>query len=175
TATIVTAVQGIESEVKEVVTEGNVVGQDTILLEQSFENREQKEDGLQLQESAESIQGQTGVEESILQECSERNEIHSARKQSTEGCENVDVMQEESQWQAYEEAVLEDREEISEVQRTVEESLSQDREFHSIKAVTPKGEPFAKQEHSEKEKLPVTDLTVEETREECLPAGQIAV
>ncbi|KAM6208234.1 A-kinase anchor protein 12 isoform 1-T1 [Sarcoramphus papa] len=174
TATIITTVQGIESEVKDDAKDGNVVGQETVLLEQSLE-KEHKEDGLQPQGSAGSIQGQNGAEESVLHEGSEISEISAAMKESTERCENVDVLRDESQWQACEEAVVEDHEEISEVQRTVEEPSSHDREFHSIKAITPKKEPFAKQEPSEQEKLPVTELTVEETRDERIPEVQIAV
>ncbi|KFQ59914.1 hypothetical protein N334_12410, partial [Pelecanus crispus] len=175
TTTITTTVQGIESEVKDDAKDGNVVGQETVLLEQSLEKGEHKEDGLQPQGSAGSIQGQNGVEESVLCEGSERSKISAAMKESTEECENVDVLRDESQWQACEEAVVEDHEEISEVQRTVEEPSSHDEEFHSIKAVTPKEEPFAKQEPSEQEKLPITELTVDETRDECFPDVQTAV
>ncbi|NWH53401.1 AKA12 protein, partial [Fregata magnificens] len=175
TTTIITTVQGIESEVKDDAEDRNVVGQETVLLEQSLKKGEQEEDGLQPQGSAGSIQGQNGVEESILHEGAERSEISAAMKESTEGCENVDVLRDESQWQACEEAVVEDHEEISEVQRTVEEPSSHDREFHSIKAVTPKEEPFAKQEPSEQEKLPITELTVDETRDECVPEVRTAV
>ncbi|XP_059684855.1 A-kinase anchor protein 12 isoform X2 [Gavia stellata] len=175
TATIITTVQGIESEVKDDAEDGNVVGQETVLLEQSLEKGEHKEDGLQPQGSAGSIWGQNGIEESVLHEGSERIEISAAMKESIEGCENVDVLRDESQWQACEEAVVEDHEEISEVQRTVEELSSHDREFHSIKAVTPKEELFAKQEPSEQEKLPITGLTVDETRDECIPEIQTVV
>ncbi|XP_009322411.1 PREDICTED: A-kinase anchor protein 12 isoform X1 [Pygoscelis adeliae] len=175
TATIITTVQGIESEVKDDAKDGNVVGEETVLLEQSLKKGERKEDGLQPQGTAGSIQGQNRVEESVLHEGSERSEISAAMKESTEGCENVDVLRDESQWQACEEAVVEDHEEISEVQRTVEEPSSRDREFHSIKAATPKEESFAKQEPSEQEKLPVTELTVDETRDECIPEVQTAV
>ncbi|NXU26093.1 AKA12 protein, partial [Thalassarche chlororhynchos] len=175
TATIITTVQGIESEVKDDAKDGNVVGQETVLLEQSLKKGEHKEDGLQPQGSAGSIQGQNGVEASVLHEDSERSRISAAMKESTEGCENVDVLREESQWQVCEEAVVEEHEEISEVQRTVEEPSSHDREFHSIKAVTPKEELFAKQEPSEQEKLPITELTVDETRNECIPEVQTAV
>ncbi|XP_075355099.1 A-kinase anchor protein 12 isoform X1 [Mycteria americana] len=175
TATIITTVQAIESEVKDDAKDGNVVGQETVLLEQSLKKGENKEDGLQPQGSAGSIQDQNGVAESVLHESSERGEVSAAMKESTEGCENVDVLQDESQGQACEEAVVEDREEISEVQRTVEEPSSHDREFHSIKAVTPKEEPFAKQEPSEQEQLPVTELTVDETRDACIPEVQTTV
>ncbi|KAM6367501.1 A-kinase anchor protein 12 [Alca torda] len=174
TATVITTVQEIESEVKDDAKDGKVVGQETVLLEQSLK-KEHKEDDLQALGSAGNIQSQTGVEESVLQEDSERSEISAATKESTEGCENVDVLRDESQWQAREEPVIEDHEEISEVQRTVEEPSSQDRDFHIIKAVTPKEELFAKQEPSEQEKLPVVDLTVDETRDECIPEVQTAV
>ncbi|XP_032867458.2 A-kinase anchor protein 12 isoform X2 [Tyto alba] len=173
TATVITTVQGIESEVKDDAKDGNVVGQETVLLEQSLEKGELKENGLQLQESTGSIQGQNGVEEHVLQK--ERSEISAAMKESTEECENVDVLRDESQLQACEEAVVQDHEEVSEVQRTIEEPSSYDREFHSIKAVTLKEEMFAKQKPSEQEKLPMAELTVEETRDECIPEVQTAV
>ncbi|NXW09646.1 AKA12 protein, partial [Fregetta grallaria] len=175
TATIITTVQGIESKVKDDAKDGNVVVQETVLVEQSLKKGEDKEDGLQPQGSAESMQGQNGVEKSLLHEGSEKRGISAAMKESAEGCENVDVLRDESQWQACEEAVVEEHEEISELQRTVEEPSSHDREFHSIKAVTPKEELFAKQEPSEQEKLPVTELTVDETRNECIPEVQTAV
>ncbi|NXX56625.1 AKA12 protein, partial [Scopus umbretta] len=175
TTTIITAVQGIESEVKDDAKDGSVVGQEIVLLEQSLKKGEHKEDGLQPQGSAGSIQDQNGVEESVLHEGSQISEISAARKESTEGYENVDVLRDESKQQAYEEAVVEEHEEISEVQRTVEEPSSHDGEFHSIEAVTPKEEQFAKQEPSEREKLPVTELTVDEKRDECFPEVQTAV
>ncbi|NWU55928.1 AKA12 protein, partial [Dromas ardeola] len=175
TATVITTVQEIESEVKDDAKDGKVVSQETVLLEQSLKQEEHKEDYLQALGSAGNIQSQTRVEESVLQEDSERSEISAATKESTEGCENVDVLRDESQWQAHEEPVVEDHKEIAEVQRTVEEPSSQDRDFHIIKAVTPKEEPFAKQEPSEQEKLPVADLTVDETRDECIPEMQTAV
>ncbi|NXY77897.1 AKA12 protein, partial [Glareola pratincola] len=175
TATVITAVQEIESEVKDDAKDGKVVSQETVLLEQSLKQEEHKEDYLQALGSAGNIQSQTGVEESVLQEGAEKSEISTATKESTEGCENVDVLRDESQWQAREETVVEDHKEISEVQRTVEEPSSQDRDFHIIKAATPKEELFAKQEPSEQEKLPVADLTVDETRHECIPEVQTAV
>ncbi|KAM9297881.1 A-kinase anchor protein 12 [Morus bassanus] len=175
TTPVITTMQGIESEVKDDAKDGTIVGQETVLLEQSLKKGEHKEDGLQPQGSADSVQGQNGVEESVLHEGSERSEISAAMKESIEGFENVDVLRDESQRQACEEAVVEDHEEIAEVQRTVEEPSSHDREFHSIKAVTPKEEPLAKQESSEQEKLPVTELTVDETRDEYIPEVQTAV
>ncbi|NXF38314.1 AKA12 protein, partial [Nyctibius bracteatus] len=175
TATVITTVQGIESEMKDDAKDEKVVGQETLLLEQFLKKEEHKEDELQAPGSAGSIEGQTGAEESVLQEGSERSEVSAATKESTEGCENVDVLRGESQWQACEEPVVGDHEEISEVQRTAEEPSSQDRDFHIIKAVTPKEEPFAKQEPSEQGKLPVIDLTVDETRDECIPEVQTAV
>ncbi|NXP03644.1 AKA12 protein, partial [Thinocorus orbignyianus] len=175
TAAVITTEQGIESEVKDDAESGKVVDQETVLLEQSVKKEYKEEDDLQALGSAGSIQGQTGVEESVLQEGSEGSEISAATKESTEVCENVDVLKDESQCQAREEPVVEDHEEISAVQRTVEESLPQDRDFHITKAVTPKEEPFAKQESSEQEKLAVTDLTVDETRDECIPEVQTEV
>ncbi|XP_056199302.1 A-kinase anchor protein 12 isoform X1 [Falco biarmicus] len=169
TAATTTTVQGTESEVKDDATDGNIVGQETVLLEQSLEKGEHKEDGLQPQGSAESIQRML-----ILHEGSERSEVSVAIKEG-KGYENVDVLRDEKQQQACEGAVVEDREEISEGQRTAEESSSHDGVFHSIKAVAPNEELFAKQEPSEEEKLPVAELTVEETRDECTPEVQTAV
>ncbi|KFP30764.1 hypothetical protein N325_05594, partial [Colius striatus] len=174
TATITTTVQGIESEVKDDVRDGNVAGQETGLLEQSLEKGEHKEDGLQPQESAESLQGQNKVEESVLQEGSEKSEISAEMKENTEGYENVNLLRDESQGQACEEAVVKDGEEMSEVLSMVEPS-SNDGEFHSIKAVTPKAELFEKQEPSGQEKVFITKLTVDETRDECIPEVQTAV
>ncbi|XP_068866764.1 A-kinase anchor protein 12 isoform X2 [Aphelocoma coerulescens] len=173
TETIITTVQGPESEVKGDAKDENVVGQEAVLLEQSLE-KEHKEDGPQPQQSAGTIQGQNRVEESVLPEGSEKSEIPSPMEESTEGRENVEV-RDESQCQAYEKAVVEDHKEINEVQRTIEEPLSHDKEFHSIKAITPKEELFAKQEPSEQEKLPVTELTLDETRDKCAPEVKPAV
>ncbi|XP_075604513.1 A-kinase anchor protein 12 isoform X1 [Balearica regulorum gibbericeps] len=173
--TVTTTVQGIDSEVKDDAKDENVVGQETVLLEQSLKKGEREEDGLQHLGSAGSIQGQNGLEESVLHDGSEKSEISAAMKESTEECENVGVLRDESQLQTREEAVVEDHEEISEVQRTVEEPSSYDGEFHSMEAVTPKEEPLAKQELSEQKKLPVTELTVDETRDECIPEVQTAV
>ncbi|NXK81356.1 AKA12 protein, partial [Amazona guildingii] len=167
--------QGIEPEVKGDAKDGNVVEQETLLLEQSLEKGEHEEDGLQPQGSTGSIQSQNGVEESVLHEGSERSEISGAMKEGAEGYENVNVVRDESQWQACEEAVVEDHEEISEVERTIEEPSSEDGEFHSIKAVAPQEEPIVKQEPSEQEKLPMTELTVDETRDEYIPKVQTAV
>ncbi|KAM6433991.1 A-kinase anchor protein 12 [Rhynochetos jubatus] len=166
-ATVITAVQGIESEVRHDAKGGKVVGQETVLLEQVLKTEGGEEDDLQALESAGSIGGQTSAEECVLQEGSERSEILAATKESTEGCENEDVERDESQGQACEEPVVEDHKEISEVQRMVEGPPSQ--------AVTPKEEPLAKQEPSEQEKLPITDLTVDETRDERIPEVQTAV
>ncbi|NXG80000.1 AKA12 protein, partial [Baryphthengus martii] len=173
TETLITTVQGIESEGKDDAKDGNVEGQETVSLEQSLE-KEHEEGGFQPQRSTGSSQGQKGVEESVLHEGSKKNEISAAIKEGTEGCENVDVLGDERQWQVCKEAV-EGHEEISEVQRAVEEPSSHDREFHSIKAVMPKEEQFAKQEPSKQEKLPITELTVDETRDECVPEVQTAV
>ncbi|KAM4903886.1 A-kinase anchor protein 12 [Sylvia borin] len=159
TETLITAVQGLESEVKSGARDGNVVGQETVLLEQSLE-KEDKEDGYQPQQSAGSIQGQKRVEESVLSEGSEKSEIPSVMEESTEGCQGY----------------VEDHEEVNEVQKAAEEeTLSHDKEFHSIKAITPKEELLAKQEPSEREKLPVAELTLDETRDECTPEGKPAV
>ncbi|KAI1240912.1 hypothetical protein IHE44_0009360 [Lamprotornis superbus] len=157
--TIITTAQGLESEVKGGAKDGNIVDQETVLLEQSLEN-EHKEDGPQPQQSAGSIQDQSTVEESVLPAGSEKSEIPSAVEESMEGCQGY----------------VEDHKEVNEVQRTTEETLSHDKEFHSIKAITPKDELFAKQEPSEQEKkLPVTELTLDETRNECAPEGKPAV
>ncbi|NXT28192.1 AKA12 protein, partial [Syrrhaptes paradoxus] len=167
-ATVITKAQATESE--DDAKDGKVVGQETVLLEQSLKKEDDKKDDFQALGSTVSIQGQTTVEESVPQEGSERSEVSAATKEKTEGCENLDVLRDESQRQAYE-----DHEEISEVQGTVEEPSSQDRDSHIIKAFTPKEELFAKQEPSEQEKLPVTDLTVDDTKDECIPEVQTAV
>jgi len=173
-AALIATVEGMESEVKDDAKDGDVVGQETVLLEQSLKKGEREEDGLQPQEGRGSIQGQNGVEENVVHEGSERMEISAAMHESTEGCANVDGLRDEIQRQVCEEAIVEDHEEIREAQRT-EEPSSDDTEFHSIKAVATKEEPFAKQEPSEQEKPPITQLTVEETRDECIPDVQTAV
>ncbi|KAM6279355.1 A-kinase anchor protein 12 isoform 2-T2 [Porphyrio hochstetteri] len=175
TATVITAAQGIESEVKDDAENENIVDRETVLLEQPLIKEESKEVGFQHLGSPGVVQGQSQVEESVLHDGLERSEIPAAVKESTEGCENVSVLQDESQGQTCEEAVVEDHEEIPELQRTVEEPSSQDREFHSMQAVTPKEELIAKQEPLEEEKLPVTELTVDETKEECIPEVQTVV
>ncbi|NWW70886.1 AKA12 protein, partial [Climacteris rufus] len=169
TETVITTVQGLESEVKGDAKDGNVVDQETVLLEQFSEKGEHKEDGLQSQQSTGSIQGQNRIEENVLPEGLERSEIPSVMEESTEGHENVEVLRDESQCQACEEGIAVDRKKINEVQRTVEEPLSHDKEFHSTKAVTPK------EELSEQEKLPATELTPDETRDECAPEVKPAV
>uniref|UniRef100_A0A8U8CH65 Uncharacterized protein n=1 Tax=Geospiza parvula TaxID=87175 RepID=A0A8U8CH65_GEOPR len=158
TETIITTVQGPESEAKGAAKDGDVVGQETVLLEQSLE-KEHKEDGPQPRQSAGSIQGQNRLEESVLPESSEKSEIPSAMEESTDGCQGH----------------VEDHKEVNEVQMTTEETLSHDKEFHSIKAITPKEELLANQEPSEQEKLPITELTLDETRDECAPEGKPAV
>ncbi|XP_030304457.1 A-kinase anchor protein 12 isoform X2 [Calypte anna] len=173
--TVITTAQGIESEVKEDAKDGEAVSQETVSREQPLKKEEYDADDLQALGSAGSVQGQTGVEESVLQERSETSDMSAAIAESTEGCENVDVLRDESQWQAYEEPVIEDHGEISGALRTVEEPSSEDKDFHMIKAVAYKEELFAKQEPSEQEKLPVTDLTLDETRDECIPEVQTAV
>lgn len=167
TPTVVTKVQEIESEVKDDAKDGKVAGQETVLLDQSLKRAEHTEDDVQPVESAESIQGRDKIEERG-HEGSESSEVSAAMKESTEGYENVDVLRDERQQQACEE-VVEDQE-ISEMQRTVEEPSSQD-----SKIVTPEEEPLAKQEPSEQEKLPLTELTVDEMRDECIPEVQAAV
>ncbi|NXA13053.1 AKA12 protein, partial [Sapayoa aenigma] len=147
TETIITTGQGLESGVKDDAKDGNIVGQETALLEQSLEKGEH--------------------------EVSEKSEIPATMEESTEGYENVDTLRDESQCQECEEAVIEDHEKIHAVEGTIEEPSSQDVEFHSIKAVTPKEELFTKQEPSEK--VPVTELTVDEMRDECAPEVQTAV
>nr|XP_030123873.3 A-kinase anchor protein 12 isoform X1 [Taeniopygia guttata] len=156
TETIITTVQGLESELKSGAKDGNNVGQETVLLEQSLE-KEHKEDGSQPQKSAGSIQGQNSVKENVLPEGSGKSEIPSPMEESTEG------------HQGY----LEDHKEVNEVQRTTEETLSHGTEFHSTKAITPKEELFAKQEPSEQETN--TEFTLDETRDECAPEGKPAV
>ncbi|OPJ72905.1 A-kinase anchor protein 12 isoform A [Patagioenas fasciata monilis] len=174
TTTVITTVEEIESEVEDDAKDGQVVGQATVLLDQSLKMEEHKDD-LQALGSAGSIQDQTGLEGSVLPEGSERTELSAATKESTEGCENVDVSRDESQCQACEEPVVEDHEEVSEAQRTVEEPSSEDRDPHIVKAVTPEEEPFPKKEASEQEKLPVTDFAVDEKRDECIPEVHTAV
>ncbi|XP_068007969.1 A-kinase anchor protein 12 isoform X2 [Melanerpes formicivorus] len=174
TATQITAVQGIESEVKDDARDGNVAGQELVVLEQPLENGENKEDGLQPQGSAESIQSQNEVEESVLHQGSERSEI-AAVQESSKGHGNVDVWRDESQQPVCGEVVVEDHEALSEVQEAAEEPSSHNRTFHSIQAVTAKEELFAQQEPSEEEKLPIMELTVDNARDECIPEVQAAV
>uniref|UniRef100_A0A8C9EJG7 A-kinase anchoring protein 12 n=1 Tax=Pavo cristatus TaxID=9049 RepID=A0A8C9EJG7_PAVCR len=168
TTTIISTVQEIESEVKDGAKDEKIVGQGAILLEQSLKKGEQLEDDVQLLEGAGSVQGENGIEERV-HEGSERSAISAAVKESAEGYENVDVLRDEGQRQTCEEAVVEDHEEIAEVQRTTEEPSSQDSE-----AVTPKEEQLAKQKPSEQEKLPQTDLTVDERRDDRIPEVQAA-
>ncbi|XP_021245835.1 A-kinase anchor protein 12 isoform X2 [Numida meleagris] len=169
TATVITTEQEIELEVKYDAKDGKTVGQETILLEQSLRKGEHLEDDVQPLEGVESVQGETRTEESV-HEGSERSEMSAAVKESTERCEKMDALRDEGQWQTCEEAVVEDHQEIAEVQRTAEEPSSQDSE-----AVTPKEEQLAKQEPSEQEKLPQTDLTVDERRDDHIPEAQAAV
>ncbi|EOB09161.1 hypothetical protein Anapl_05320, partial [Anas platyrhynchos] len=168
TPTVVTTVQEVESEVKDDATNEKVAGQETVLLDQSLKREEHTEDDVQPPESAESIQDRDKIEERG-HEGSERSELSAAVKESTEGYENVDVLRDERQWQACEEEIVEDQE-ISEMQRTVEEPSSQD-----SKTVTPEEEPLTKREPSEQEKLPLAELTVDEMRDECIPEVQAAV
>ncbi|XP_032940570.1 A-kinase anchor protein 12-like [Catharus ustulatus] len=150
--TVITTAQGLESEVKGGAKDGSIVDQETVLLEQSLEN-EHKEDGPQ--QSAESIQGQNRVEDIVLPTGSEKSEIPSVMEKSTE------------RHQGY----VEDHKEVNEVQRRAEETLSHAEEFNSIKAITPKEELSAKQKPSEQEKLPVTELTLNGTRDDAVLNG----
>uniref|UniRef100_A0A8C3LU80 A-kinase anchoring protein 12 n=1 Tax=Chrysolophus pictus TaxID=9089 RepID=A0A8C3LU80_CHRPC len=169
TATVISTIQEIESEVKDNVKDEKIVGQGTVLFEQSLKKGQQLEDDVQPLEGAGSVQGENGIEEKV-HEGSERSEISAAVKESTEGYENVDVLGDEGQQKTCVETVVEDHEEIAEVQRTAEEPSSQDSE-----AVTPKEEQLVKQKPSEQEKLPQTDLTVDERREDHIPEVQAAV
>ncbi|NWU88989.1 AKA12 protein, partial [Upupa epops] len=183
TVTRITAVQGVESEEKDDAEDGNVVDQETVLPEQPLEKGECKEDSLQPQQSEGSIQSQNSIEESVLQEGSGRSEMSTAMQESMEECKKVEVLSDESQWQASEETAAEDREEataedheeIPDVQETIEEPSSCGGEFQSIKTVPPKEKPFAKQEPFEQEKLPTMERTVEETRDEHIPEVETAV
>ncbi|XP_052543488.1 A-kinase anchor protein 12 isoform X1 [Tympanuchus pallidicinctus] len=169
TATVISTVQEIESEMKDDAKDEKIVGQGTVLLEQPLKKGEQLEDDVQPLEGAGSVQGENGIEERV-HERSERSEISAAVKESTEGYENVDVLGDEGQQQTCEEAVVEDHEEIAEVQKTIEEPSSQDSE-----AVTPREEQLVKQKPSEQEKLPQTDLTVDGRREDHIPEVQAEV
>ncbi|XP_054255245.1 A-kinase anchor protein 12 isoform X2 [Indicator indicator] len=175
TATQITAVQGIESEVKDDARDGNIAGQELVLLEQSLENGENKEDGLQPQGSAESIQSQKEVEESVLHQGPERSEMSAAVQENNKGHGNIDVWRDESQQQACREVVVEDHEALSETQEAAEEPSSHNRTFHIIQAVTAKEELFAQQEPSEEEKPPIMELTVGNARDERIPEVQAAV
>uniref|UniRef100_A0A8C3USZ6 A-kinase anchoring protein 12 n=1 Tax=Catharus ustulatus TaxID=91951 RepID=A0A8C3USZ6_CATUS len=154
--TVITTAQGLESEVKGGAKDGSIVDQETVLLEQSLEN-EHKEDGPQ--QSAESIQGQNRVEDTVLPTGSEKSEIPSVMEKSTE------------RHQEY----VEDHKEVNEVQRRGEETLSHAEEFNSIEAIIPKEELSAKRKPSEQEKLPVTELTLNGTRDECALEGKPTV
>eukprot|EP00076_Gallus_gallus_P008067 XP_004935679.1 A-kinase anchor protein 12 isoform X2 [Gallus gallus] len=169
TATVISTVQEIESEVKDDTKDDKIVGQGTILLEQSLKKGEHLEDDVQPLEGAGSVQSENGIEERV-HEGSERSEISAAVKESAEGYENVDVLRDEGQRRTCEGAVVEDHEEIGEVQRTTEEPSPQDSE-----AVTPREEQLAKQKSSEQEKLPQRDLTVDEWRDDRIPEVQAAV
>ncbi|NXL96063.1 AKA12 protein, partial [Alectura lathami] len=169
TTTVMTTVQENEPEVKDDAKDGKVLGQETVLLEQSLKREEHQEDDVQPLGSAEGVQGENVIEERV-HEGSERSETSAAMKESTEGYENMDVLQDEGQCQACEEGAGEDHQEISEVQRTVEEPSSKDSE-----SVTLKEEPLAKQEPSEQEKLSLTELTADKMRDERIPEVQAAV
>ncbi|NXN95074.1 AKA12 protein, partial [Rhinopomastus cyanomelas] len=167
----VTAAQGVESEEKDDAEDGNVVGQETALPEQSLEKEECDKDGLQPQQSAGTVQLQDSVEESVLQEGSRRSEM----PESVEECKHVQVLSNECQQQASQEAVAEDHEERTDVPKTVEEPSSSGREFQSTITMTPEEEPFAKQEPFDQEKLPITEMTGDGTRDKHSPEAEPTV
>uniref|UniRef100_A0A8C2T4W1 A-kinase anchoring protein 12 n=1 Tax=Coturnix japonica TaxID=93934 RepID=A0A8C2T4W1_COTJA len=169
TAAVISTMQESESEEKDDAKEEKIVGQGTILLEQSVKKGEKLEDDVQPLEGTGSVQGESGIEERVY-EGLEKSEMSAAVKESAEGDENVDLLRDEGHQQICEEAVVEDHEEIAEVQRTTEEPSSQDSE-----AVTPKEEQLAKQKLSEQEKVPQADLTVDERRDDHIPEVQAAV
>ncbi|NXP69996.1 AKA12 protein, partial [Ramphastos sulfuratus] len=175
TATQITAVQGIESEVKDDATDRNFASQEPVLLEQCLENGENKEDSLQPQGSAESTPSQKELEEIVQHQGSERSEMSAVVQESSKGHRNIDAWRDESQQQACEKVAAEDHEPISDMQETAKEPSSHNRTFHSIQAVTAKDELFAQQEPSEEEKLPIMELTVGKGRDECIPEVQAAV
>uniref|UniRef100_A0A8B9S4X1 A-kinase anchoring protein 12 n=1 Tax=Apteryx owenii TaxID=8824 RepID=A0A8B9S4X1_APTOW len=175
TATVIETVQEIESEMKDDAKDVKVVGHGTLLLEQSLKTGGHKEDDIQDLGSARSIQGKNGSEGGVLHKGSERSEVPAAMKENTEGLKNVDILRDESQWQTHEEAVVEDHEEAPELQRTTEKPSSKDKDFHSSKMVTSKEEPILKQESSEQDKLPLTELAGNEMRDEHIPEVETAV
>ncbi|XP_067149670.1 A-kinase anchor protein 12 isoform X2 [Apteryx mantelli] len=175
TATVIETVQEIESELKDNAKDVKVVGHGTLLLEQSLKTGGHKEDDIQDLGSARSIQGKNGSEGGVLHEGSERSEVPAAMKENTEGLKNVDILRDESQWQTHEEAVVEDHEETPELQRTTEKPSSKDKDFHSSKMVTSKEEPILKQDSSEQDKLPLTELAGNEMRDEHIPEVETAV
>ncbi|XP_064025580.1 A-kinase anchor protein 12 isoform X2 [Pogoniulus pusillus] len=175
TASQITAVQGIESEVKDDATNRNFASQEPILLGQCLENGENKEDSLQPKRSGESTPSQNRVEESVQHQGSERSEMSAIVQDSSKGHRNTDVWRDESQQQPCEKVAAGDREAVSEVQESAEELSSHNRTFQSIQVVTAKEELFAQQEPSEEEKLPIMELTVGKGRGECIPEVQAAV
>ncbi|NWI08882.1 AKA12 protein, partial [Crypturellus soui] len=174
-ATITETVQEIGSEMKGDAKDMKVPDQEIIILEQSLKTGGYKEDDIQALGSARSTQAKDGNEEEVLHESLERGEIPAAMKASTERLENVHVLREESQWQMHEEAVVDDHEKAPELQRTAEETSSEDKDIHSSKIVTSKEEPLVKQESSEQDKLPLTELTRDEMRDEHTPGVETAV
>ncbi|XP_064365226.1 A-kinase anchor protein 12 isoform X2 [Dromaius novaehollandiae] len=175
TATVIETVQEIESDMKDDATDVKVVGQETLLLEQSLKTEGHKEDDIQALGSARSIQGINGSEGGVLHEGSERSEIPAAMKENAGGLKNVAILRDEGQWQKHEEAVVEDLEEAPELQRTAEELPSKDKDFHCSKMVTSKEEPILKQESSDQGKLPLTELAEDEMRDEHIPEVETAV
>ncbi|XP_009667010.2 A-kinase anchor protein 12 isoform X2 [Struthio camelus] len=168
TVTVIKTVQEIESEMKEDAEDVKVVDQETLLLEQCLRTGG-KEDDVQAREGERSIEGKNGSEGGVLHEDSERSEVPTAMKENIEGPKNVDILRDESQWQTLEATVVEDHEEAPELQRTAEKPSSKDKDFDSNKMVTPKEEPMLKQESSEQDKLPLAELTGDETRDEHIP------
>ncbi|NWJ07143.1 AKA12 protein, partial [Crypturellus undulatus] len=174
-ATVTETVQEIGSEMKGDTKDMKVPDQEILILEQSLKTGGYKEDDIQALGSARSTQAKDGNEEGVLHKGLERGEIPAAMKASTERLENVDVLREESQWQMHEEAVVDDHEKAPELQRTAEETSSEDKDIHSSKIVTSKEEPLLKQESSEQDKLPLTELTRDEMRDEHTPGEETAV
>ncbi|NXA39190.1 AKA12 protein, partial [Eudromia elegans] len=174
-ATITKTVQEIESEMKDDAKDVKVLEEEILMLEQSLKTGGHKEDEIQGLGSARSTQAKDGSDGGILHGGLERGEMPFVVKENTERLENVDILRDERQWQVREEAVVDDHEEAPELQRTAEKPSLEDKDFHSSKTVTSKEEPVLKQESSEQDKLPLTDLTREEMRDERTPAVETAV
>ncbi|NWX97656.1 AKA12 protein, partial [Nothoprocta ornata] len=173
-ATVTQTGQETESERKDDAEDVKVLDKEVLVAEQSLKTGGHKEDDIQAPGSARSTQAEDRHEE-VLQEGLERGEIPAAVQESTERLENVDISRDESQWQMHEKAVVDDHEEAPELQRTAEEPSSEDKDFHSSKIVASKEEPVLKQESSEQDKLPLTELTGDEMRDEHTPGVEAAV